>query len=174
MVSPLQELPAGEIGEICVRGPAVIQSYEGNAGQESFQDGWLRTGDLGYLDEEGYLFIRGRQREVINRGGENIAPREVEEVIQAFPLVQEAAAVGRPDALYGEQVVAYLTVRERWSEEHLLRLRQHLRRHLSTPQLPVDLIILDALPRNATGKIDRRLLRACEQARAAEQHEELV
>jgi acyl-CoA synthetase (AMP-forming)/AMP-acid ligase II len=163
----LQDVPPGEIGEICVTGPGVIEAYENNEGQEAFQDGWFRTGDLGYLDVDGYLFIKGRQREVINRGGENIAPREVEEVLQSYPAVREAAVVGRPDAIYGEQVVAYLTLRTPWKAENSEHLHYYMAQHLSPPKIPCELLILDELPRNATGKIDRRLLRAREQARFA-------
>jgi acyl-CoA synthetase (AMP-forming)/AMP-acid ligase II len=160
----LHDVPQGETGEICVAGPSLIQSYQYDRGKESFQDGWFRTGDLGYLDEDGYLFIKGRLREVINRGGENIAPREVEEVILSYPAVREAAAVGRPDPIYGEQVVAYLTVRENWHEESVQQLRDYLTQHVSSQKIPVDFIVLDELPKNATGKIERRLLRAREQA----------
>lgn len=160
----LRDVAAGEIGEICISGPAVIRAYQHNEGQEAFQAGWFRTGDLGYLDAEGYLFIKGRKREAINRGGENIAPREIEEVIQSHPAVRETAVVGRPDPIYGEQPVAYLTVREGWHAESAAQLRQHIARHLSAPKIPIDLIILDELPRNGTGKIDRRLLRTREQA----------
>jgi len=160
----LQDVPQGEIGEICIAGPGVIQGYQHNDGQEAFQAGWFRTGDLGYLDEDGYLFIRGRQREVINRGGENIAPREIEEVLQCYPLVCEAAVVGRPDPIYGEQAVAYLTVRSDWRTENAEQLRHYVTQRLSPAKVPVELIILDELPRNTTGKIDRRLLRAREQA----------
>ncbi len=163
----LRDVPPGEVGEICIAGPGVIQGYQHNEGQDAFQDGWFRTGDLGYLDEDGYLFIKGRQREVINRGGENIAPREIEETLQGYPLIREAAAVGRPDPIYGEQVVAYLTVRGSWDTEQAEQLRHYLAQHLSSPKIPVDLIVLPELPRNATGKIDRRLLRAREQARSA-------
>lgn len=161
----LRDVAPGEVGEICITGPAVIHAYQHNEGQEAFQNGWFRTGDLGYLDAEGYLFIKGRKREVINRGGENIAPREIEEAIQSHPAIREAAVVGRPDPIYGEQPVAYLTVRENWRAENAAQLHQHIARHLSPPKVPIDLIILDELPRNATGKIDRRLLRTREQAR---------
>ncbi len=159
----LRDVAPREIGEICVAGPGVIDAYEDSRGEESFQDGWFRTGDLGYLDEDGYLFIKGRLREVINRGGENIAPREIEEVLQSYPAVHEVAVVGRPDPVYGEQPVAYLTVRGRWNSQSAGELRRYAARHMSSHKVPIDFIILDALPRNATGKIARRLLRICEQ-----------
>jgi acyl-CoA synthetase (AMP-forming)/AMP-acid ligase II len=162
--SELCDVAPGESGEICVAGPGVIHAYQDDRGGESFQDGWLRTGDLGYLDKDGYLFIKGRLREVINRGGENIAPREVEEVLQSYAGVREVAVVGRPDPIYGEQVVAYLAVREKWNAERTQELRQYAAQHLRPQKVPVDFILLDALPRNSTGKIERRLLRAREQA----------
>ena len=150
----LRNVAPGEMGEICIAGPGVIDSYQDNAGQEAFQDGWFRTGDLGYLDEEGYLFIRGRLREVIIRGGENIAPREVEEVLMWHAAVREAAVVGRPDPIYGEQVVAYVAVQGAWSEEMAQELRQYAARRLSPQKVPVDFMALDALPRNQMGKVE--------------------
>jgi len=159
----LREVTSGETGEICVAGPGVIGAYYGNEGKESFRDGWFRTGDLGYLDEDGYLFIKGRLREVINRGGENIVPREIEEAILSYPAVREAAAVGRPDPLYGEQPVAYLTVRENWNEQDAQALQQHVSQRLSQQKVPVDFVIVEALPKNAIGKIQRRLLHMREQ-----------
>nr|BBH93311.1 AMP-dependent ligase [Thermogemmatispora argillosa] len=160
----LCDLPPGEVGEICIAGPNVISAYEDGAGASSFQDGWFRTGDLGYFDEDGYLFIKGRLREVINRGGENIAPREIEETLQEHPAVREVAVVGRPDPLYGEVVVAYLSLQE-GRQLSVEELRRYARQRLSPPRVPVDFLILPELPRNATGKIDRRLLRTREQAR---------
>ncbi|HLH63341.1 MAG TPA: AMP-binding protein [Ktedonobacteraceae bacterium] len=163
---PLREVEPGETGEICIAGPNVIDAYAGDAGQEAFADGWFRTGDLGYLDDDGYLFIRGRLREVINRGGENIAPREVEEVLLRHPAVREAAVVGRPDTIYGEQVVAYLAIRETRTEQLAQELHEFAAQRLSPQKIPIDYIVLDALPRNATGKIDRHLLRLRERAAA--------
>ncbi|HEU0001801.1 MAG TPA: class I adenylate-forming enzyme family protein, partial [Ktedonobacteraceae bacterium] len=101
------------------------------------------------------------------RGGENIAPREIEEVLQGHPAVREVAVVGRPDPVYGEQPVAYLTVRDNWNSESAGELRHYASQNLSSWKAPVDFVILDALPKNATGKVERRLLRAREQARAA-------
>ena len=163
----LCDVAPGETGEICIAGPGVIGSYQDIVGQEAFQDGWFRTGDLGYLDKDGYLFIRGRLREVINRGGENIAPREVEEALLSHAAVREAAVVGRPDAIYGEQVVAYVAVKGAWSVAMARELHQHAAQRLSPQKVPVDFTVLDALPRNPTGKIERRLLHVREQARIA-------
>jgi acyl-CoA synthetase (AMP-forming)/AMP-acid ligase II len=159
----LQALPNGQTGEICVSGPPVIAGYQDNAGSDAFLDGWFLTGDLGYLDEDGYVFITGRLREVIIRGGENIAPREIEEVLMQHPAIREAAAVGRPDALYGEQVVAYVATHEPWNSALKSDLQHFAAQHLSAYKVPVDFIPLDALPRNHTGKIERHLLRTREQ-----------
>ncbi len=166
----LVDVVAGEIGEICVSGPSVIAGYRQHVGQDAFQDGWFRTGDLGYLDRDGYLFITGRSREVIIRGGENIAPREVEEVLLSHPAVREAAAVGRPDAIYGEQVVAYVVVRGTWSARMASDLKTYAAQRLSSHKVPVEIIALPTLPKNATGKVERCLLRAREQARVNGQH----
>jgi acyl-CoA synthetase (AMP-forming)/AMP-acid ligase II len=154
----MQDLSSGETGEICISGPSVISAYYGNADKESFQDGWFRTGDLGYQDEEGYLFITGRLRDVIIRGGENIAPREVEEVLETYPTVREAAVIGRPDSVYGEQVVAYIVVNGPWSPELAQRLHEYAAQRLSAHKVPVDFIEVDALPKNALGKVAHRLL----------------
>ncbi len=166
----LHDVPRGETGEICISGPSVISAYYGNADKESFQNGWFRTGDLGYQDEEGYLFITGRLRDVIIRGGENIAPREVEEVLETHPAVREAAVIGRPDAVYGEQVVAYIVVNGLWSPELAQRLREYAARRLSAHKVPVDFIAVDALPKNALGKVAHRLL----QKRDAQRQRPLV
>jgi len=160
----LRDVAPGEIGEICVSGPSIIQAYEDGASQESFQDGWFRTGDLGYQDEEGYVFLTGRLRDVIKRGGETIPPREIEEALLTHPAVREAAVVGRPDALYGEQVVAYLVIQGEWNAELAEHLRQHAAQNLSPHKVPVDFIAVDALPKNPTGKVARHILRAREQA----------
>jgi acyl-CoA synthetase (AMP-forming)/AMP-acid ligase II len=168
---PLRDVEPGDIGEICIAGPNVIHSYQDNVGSKAFQDGWFRTGDLGYMDEEGYLFIKGRLREVINRGGENITPREIEEVLLSHPSVREAAVVGRPDRIYGEQVVAYLVVQNTWNETLAQEIRQYAMQRLSAYKVPVDFIPLDVLPRTTNGKIERKLLRVREQANAArEEH----
>jgi Acyl-CoA synthetases (AMP-forming)/AMP-acid ligases II len=163
----LHDVATGEDGEICVSGPSVIHAYQDNAGATAFQQGWFRTGDLGHLDADGYLFITGRSREVIIRGGENIAPREVEEVLLSHRVVREAAVVGRPDPVYGEQVVAYIVVREDWQPALREELQRYAEQRLSRYKVPVDFIVVDALPRNATGKIERHILRAQQQAQYA-------
>ncbi len=154
----LQDVAPGETGEICIAGPSVVSTYVGQAAAEAFQGGWFRTGDLGYQDAEGYIYLIGRLREVILRGGESIAPREIEEVLLAHPAAREAAVIGRPDALYGEQVVAYLVAREPWTDALEERLRAHCAAHLTRNKVPSAFIATDALPRTLTGKIDRQKL----------------
>lgn len=166
---PWIDVGRGTIGEICFRGPSVICAYEGNAGASSFQDGWFRTGDLGYQDDDGYLFITGRLREVINRGGENVAPREVEEVLLTHPAVKETVVVGRPDSIYGEVVVAYVVLREnstQSSRDMQQQLQQYAAQRLSSHKVPVDFMLVDDLPRTSAGKVARQVLRKQEVQRA--------
>jgi acyl-CoA synthetase (AMP-forming)/AMP-acid ligase II len=154
----LDDVPRGETGEICISGPSVISAYYGNADKDSFQGGWFRTGDLGYQDEEDYLYITGRLRDVIIRGGENIAPREVEEVLETSPVVRESAVIGRPDSVYGEQVVAYIVANGPMTPEVAQALHEYAAQRLSAHKVPVDFIAVDALPKNALGKVAHRLL----------------
>ena len=156
--SGLCDVPQGSIGEICITGPGVVGAYQHNVAQDAFQSGWFRTGDLGYLDQDGYLFIQGRLREIIIRGGENIIPREIEDVLLLHPAVHEVAAVGRPDDVYGEQVVAYIVVAQEWTADLAEELHQFALQRLNSAKVPVECIPLTELPKNATGKIDRRLL----------------
>ncbi len=155
---PLVDVAQGEPGEICVRGPSVVSSYAGGASAPVFQDGWFRTGDLGYQDTDGYLYITGRLRDVIIRGGENIAPREIEEVLLADPLVRDVAVVGRPDPLYGQQVVAYVVLKEPWSAEREQTLRARCAESLSAYKIPQTFVPVARLPRTRSGKIQRHRL----------------
>ena len=154
----LRDVPPGEDGEICISGPNVIDAYQGNADAKSFQDGWFRTGDLGHMDSEGYIYITGRLREVIIRGGENIAPREVEEVLQSHPAVRESAVVGRPDPTLGEQVVAFIVPAHEWNAELARQVHDYAAQRLSPHKVPVDFIAVDSLPHNSIGKVERRKL----------------
>jgi acyl-coenzyme A synthetase/AMP-(fatty) acid ligase len=111
------------------------------------------------MDAEGYLYITGRSREVIIRGGENIARREVEEVLETYSDVQASAVVGRPDPIFGEQVVAFIIPRGTWNEEIKNNLREYAAQRLSPHKVPTEFIVTDTFPRNATGKVERRVLR---------------
>lgn len=164
----LHDVMPGTAGEICIKGPSVIRAYCGGQSKESFHDGWFRTGDLGYQDSDGYLYITGRLREVIIRGGENIAPREVEEILLRHPAVQDVAVTGRPDPIYGEQVAAFVVVHEGWSEAEVREsLHEFAAQLLSSFKVPAEIFVLDELPKNTTGKVERRLLRAFSPQRIA-------
>jgi len=154
----LVQVEPGEEGEICVRGPSVITRYEGRKGDGSFTEGWFRTGDLGYQDEDGYLYITGRLREVINRGGEKVSPREIEEILLAHPGVRDAAVGGEPDPLYGQRIVAYVVLAGNHSQVGGQSLRRYCRDHLSAYKVPEIFYLVAALPRNGNGKLARRSL----------------
>jgi long-chain acyl-CoA synthetase len=151
-------LPPGKdhIGEVVIRGFNIMTRYfdDPEATAAAFTDGWFHTGDLGYLDEDGFLFIVDRKKELIIRGGYNVYPREVEEVLYAHPAVAEAAVVGVPDDKLGEEVLAYVALRpgHAATEGELIA---HAKEHLAAYKYPRSVRFLDALPKNATGKIQK-------------------
>jgi long-chain acyl-CoA synthetase len=155
-----RRLPQGEIGEICVRGPNVMQGYWNlpEATAESFFGEWVRTGDLGNKDDEGYLYIVDRKKDMIIVNGMNVYPRMVEEVLYRHPQLIEAAVVGEPDRLHGEIPVAYVVPRE---GEALVaaEVRAFCKENLGRHQVPRRVEIREALPKNAAGKILKRELR---------------
>src|SRR2546421_1289139 len=148
-------LPAGTVGEVSIKGGNVFRGYEGNAeaNAESFSKGWFRTGDQGTLDHEGYLTLVGRLKELINRGGEKISPREIDEALLRHPSVAEACCFAIPDRVYGEGVAAAVVLTEEATEKDLIA---HCRASLSDFKCPTTIYILDSIPRTATGKIQRR------------------
>ena len=147
--------PAGTAGEVAVRGPNVMDGYEANAAAnaEAFSDGWFRTGDEGTLDAEGYLTLRGRIKELINRGGEKIAPREIDEVLLRHPAVAEAVTFGVPHPSWGEEVAAAVVVS---AEVGQRELTDFCREHLADFKVPRQLYFVTEIPRTATGKVQRR------------------
>ena len=151
------ELLAGASGEVAVRGPNVIDGYENNpqANASSFTGGWFRTGDLGVLDQDGYLRLLSRIKELINRGGEKIAPREIDEVLEAHPAVKEAVSFGVAHATWGEEVCAAVVLSEPVTEKELLAF---CRERLADFKVPRHLQIVDAIPKTPTGKIQRRFV----------------
>ena len=154
-------LDAGITGEICVCGPAVFAGYHDNpdANAAAFRDGWFRTGDLGYLDSDGDLFITGRASDMFISGGSNIYPLEIEEAILAHPSVAEAAVLGVPDALWGEVGIAVCIARH----GHVIcakDLVQWLRGRIAPYKIPKEFHFWDALPRSAYGKVAKAELRA--------------
>jgi len=151
-------LAPGEVGEICVRTPRVMKGY---AGGESplVRDGWLPTRDMGWIDEDGYLYIAGRKDDMIIRGGENIAPAEVEATLQSHPAVEEAAVVGVPDLEWGQRVAAFVVLRPGVSVG-ADALGEFCRQRLASFKKPETIRFVAELPKNPMGKILRRDLRA--------------
>ena len=152
-------LPQGEKGEVVVRGPNVVDGYENNpeANATAYVNGWFRTGDQGVLDDEGYLRLTGRLKEMILRGGENIAPREIDEVLLTHPAVAEAVTFGLADEKYGEEVAAAVVLREPATAEEIIA---HCRERLAAFKTPKTIYITEQIPRTATGKIQRRIVAA--------------
>jgi long-chain acyl-CoA synthetase len=153
-------VPGGQAGEVVVKGPNVMRGYL-NRPEETAQtivDGWLHTGDVGRFDEDGYLVLVDRAKDMIIRGGENIYPREIEAVAHQLPQIAEAAVVGRAHALYGEEPVLFVSMHPDTTLPTDL-IDAHLRRQLSKYKLPVQITILDTLPKNPVGKIDKPALR---------------
>ena len=148
-------LAPGAAGEVVIQGPNVITGYESNpeANATSFTDGWFRTGDQGTLDEAGYLRLVGRLKEMINRGGEKIAPGEIDDVLLRHPAVAEAVAFGVPHPTWGEEVVAAVVLKGEATEKELLR---HCRELLADFKVPKRIHLVEQIPRTATGKIQRR------------------
>jgi acyl-CoA synthetase (AMP-forming)/AMP-acid ligase II len=152
-------LGPGAIGEVAVRGENVTHGYHNNpqANAEAFTAGWFRTGDRGRIDESGYLWLVGRIKELINRGGEKISPAEIDEALLSHPGVIEAVAFGVPDEKYGEAVAAAVVVREGTS---VAELRAHVAARVASFKVPSVLHVIDEIPRTPTGKIQRRIVAA--------------
>ena len=156
-----RDLPAGEVGELWVRGPNVIAGYwnrpEANA--KTFDDGWLKTGDLARLDDEGFLFIVDRKKDMLIRGGENIYCIEVEDALYSHPAVMDAAVIGLPHHTLGEEPVAVVAVKPGMAADEA-ELRAHVAARLAAFKVPVRVIVRgETLPRNANGKIVKPELR---------------
>lgn len=143
-------------GEICIRGPHVTPGYIGRfAERSSTEEGWLHTGDIGYMDEEGYLFVVDRRADLIISGGENIYPAEIENVLLAHPAVQEAGVCGIDDEKWGQVPIAFVVLKEQIAIEVL---QQYCEKKLAKYKVPKQFIIIDELPRNGANKLLRRKL----------------
>ena len=154
------EMPPGEIGEVVIRGPQVMKGYHNRPEEtaEALRGGWLHTGDVGYLDEEGYLFLTDRKKDIIIKGGENIMPTQIEEMIYEHPAVAEAAVIGVTDPTYGEEIVACVALKpgmEATPEE----LMEFCKENIPSFKQPKEVRILEALPKSSIGKILKRELR---------------
>jgi thioesterase domain-containing protein/acyl carrier protein len=156
-----QVLPAGATGEVAIKGASVMSGYLDNpaANQASFVDGWFRTGDQGRFDEDGYLTITGRLKELINRGGEKVAPREIDIALLEHPDVVEAAAFAIPHGRLGEDVAAAVVLGE-GADVTTAQLRLFVAERLAPYKVPRRMVVVDALPRGRTGKVERTHLAA--------------
>ena len=155
-----RDAPPGVPGEIVVKGEQVLKAYWNNpdATRSSFVDGWFRTGDVGKWDEGGYLYIVDRKKDMILTGGENVYPREVEEVLYEHPAIAEAAVVGAPDLTWGEKVVAVIRLREGMSADER-EIVEFCRQRIASYKKPRHVVFTGELPKNASGKILKRDLR---------------
>ena len=162
-----RQVEGDTVGHVEIRGPSVIIAYGGDHHADRIDaDGWLRTGDLGHFDEDGYLYLDARTDDVINRGGEKVFPREIEEMVLLDPAVAAVAVVAAPDPELGQVPVAFLVLhgvdgasQSAGAGEALARIRERLATALVKSKRPISLNVVDALPAGATGKVQRRALR---------------
>ncbi len=152
-------LPYGEVGEICIKGECVMLGYLNQPEETAaaLKDGWLHTGDLGTMDEQGYIYYAGRLKEMINRGGENIYPREIEMPLEAHPKIAEVAVVGVPDAALGERVKACIVLKEPGSMT-TQEVKDYLKELIARYKIPEIVQFYDVFPRNASGKVMKKEL----------------
>ena len=155
-----EQLPVGEVGEICARSPGVMQGYwrSPDATADALRDGWLHTGDLGYRDDDGYLFIVDRKKDLIIRGGFNVYPRDIEDALLEHPAIESAGVVGRPDEKSGEEVVAFVSLRP-GAEATPEELVGWARKRIGGYKYPRDVHVIGAIPLTNVGKVDRKELR---------------
>jgi long-chain acyl-CoA synthetase len=153
-------LKACEQGEIVIRGPQLMKGYWNKPVEtaEAIRDGWLHTGDMGHVDEDGYFWITDRKKDIIIKGGENISPRKVEEVLYTHPKVSEAAVVGVKDAKYGENIKAFIVLAP-GQKATVEEITSYCREKLSSFLAPGEVVFLDAFPKNLVGKILKKELR---------------
>jgi acyl-CoA synthetase (AMP-forming)/AMP-acid ligase II len=149
-------LPQGCSGEVVIRGPNVFSGYENNpsANASAFTNGWFRTGDRGVFDADGYLQITGRLKEIINRGGEKIAPREVDDILQAHPAVAQVVAFAMPHDKLGEDVAAIVVLKEGHTASER-ELRDYAAKYLADFKVPRTILFRDEIPKGPTGKLQR-------------------
>lgn len=157
---PHKPMPTGERGEICIKGPNVFQGYykQEEATKQSFIDGYFRTGDIGYFDAQGFLYIVDRKKDMILSGGFNVYPRNIEEAIYEFPPVEEVVVIGIPDTYRGESAKAFVTLKPGAKPFTIDELRGFLDDKLARYELPVAVEIRDALPKTAVGKLWKKPL----------------
>jgi long-chain acyl-CoA synthetase len=155
-----KELPTGETGEIVMRGPNIMKGYFRNdqANAKTMRNGWLHTGDVGYRDAEGFFYLVDRKNDMIIRAGENIYPREIDELLYTHPAVQDAATIGIPHNLYGEEVRSCVVIKPGFaiSEQELI---DYCLGHLADYKCPKSIVFLEEIPKGPTGKLLKRELR---------------
>jgi len=153
------EVPFGELGEIVLQGENILKGYFKNpaATEHAFRNGWFHTGDIGYRDQDGFFYIVDRKTDMIIRGGENIYPREIDEVLYQHPAVAAAATIGVPDPLYGEEVAAFIVLKDgaKIAEQDLI---DHCRKDLADYKCPKTIHIVTDIPKGPTGKLLKREL----------------
>ncbi len=156
-----EEMPAGDSGEICIKGPNVMKGYWKNpeATADAMRGDWFRSGDVGYIDEGGYVYITDRTKDLVIKGGENISPREIEEALHLHPAIAECAVIGLPSTKYGEDIAAVVVLKsgKEASEEEL---QAHVSKYVTKFKIPSTVIFMPFLPKNPVGKILKKDLRA--------------
>jgi long-chain acyl-CoA synthetase len=161
-----RELSPRQVGEIVLRGPNIMKGYYKNeaATREAFRSGWFHTGDLGFKDEDGFFYVVDRKSDMIIRGGENIYPREIDEVLYGHPQVKEVATIGVTDELYGEEVKSFIVLRagERATEQQLIAFCNE---RLADFKCPKSIEFVKDIPKGPTGKLLKRELMAKSQRR---------
>ncbi|MCG8363555.1 MAG: AMP-binding protein, partial [Pseudanabaenales cyanobacterium] len=155
-----RDTPQGKVGEILVKSEAMMAGYWNNpeATKAALTNGWLHTGDLAWMDEDGYYWFVGRKKDIIVRGGSNISPLEVEEILYQHPAIKEAAVIGAPDASWGEVVQAFVALKV-GATTTAAKLQAFVGQHLAAYKVPETISFLPELPKGSTGKIHRKTLR---------------
>ena len=152
-------LNQGETGEVCIKGNNVTLGYENNpeANKKSFSNGWFRTGDQGYFDQDGYLKISGRLKEIINKGGEKISPLEVDNILMDHPLIEQAVCFGYEDKMLGEEIAAAIIVKEGQNCSEI-DVKNYAEEKLAKFKIPKKIFFVNEIPKGATGKLQRNVL----------------
>lgn len=155
-----QEVPDGDLGEIVLRGPNIFKAYfkDPEATAKAFANGWFHTGDIGYRDADGYFYIADRKSDMIIRGGENIYPREIDDLLYTHPAVAHAAVIGVPDDLYGEEVVAFVVLESGFVQTAEAEIIEFCRSHLADYKCPKTVYFVNDIPKGPTGKLLKREL----------------